>query len=254
MTIATAAARAGVSGGILQSRKAATKKLLELYNRGKCDTDSLPHLWFLHAGKLRTVCYHTEYKKTLTKVVKREGMGVPADDGFHYKSKSGPCFIYSTVGVSKHALQRWHDRAKRNFMPVEQISKMSEDISAKKLLDDFKNGIIDKDEYFYPYGEGAFIIKLQVPDADYVHRAMIDPDWAHDNCVAANYAWDKRNKWYKGEFLPGGGSATIVTYLGWDELQRGGTFNSMDWYRENFMWKEVSGEFKHMVDEIRDAA
>ena len=250
MNIKTAAARVGVFG-IYQSRKAATEKLLTLYNRGKGNKEKIPYVWYEQDEVIRVAHYYTEYKKTMTKLLKARGQFMPGDSDFHYRSKCGPALSYSCCGITKHAFHRWHERATSNFFGPRVLHDISEDIASRSMWQDL-NGHKSQAEYFYPYGEGAFIIKLTRNEFNNVERMFRDSRWTHDNCNLANYAWNKRTQSYGAEYIPRGGDSVIVTYLGWEELKRGGTFNSIDWYKETFKWKELTSEFKNFLNDIKE--
>jgi hypothetical protein len=247
MDIKPLASRVGIFG-VLPDRKTATNTMLKKWRRGKGLFKDLPTAYYVDDNGLRIVSPVGKTRNTLTRVT--EGM-VPHDLGFNPRAKKGIGICYGNMLITKHALHRWHQRGSCNFPKPEEMDRVAESITRKEMLQQLTTHKGDKPfTAFYPFGEGAFIIDVKPHSLYTLAHFCQYIDVARKTCVTANWQWDKRTKTHYAEYLPRGLDSIVKTYLGWEELRKGGTYNSIDWYKEGFEWQELDGKWRQTLKDM----
>ena len=239
MNIEEAASKVGIFD-IKQNQKNATKQIL----KNKIPT------WYLEDKGLRFAVNFGTARCSMSKLLIAGGRNLEhlREHGFDIHARDLVSIKYSSTLITKHALHRWEERAKALFPNIKEIYAIDEAIAAsavnKNLFYD-----INTQEYFYPFGSGAFIIEQQmfdITDFDTISKVK-------KNANYGNYQYSKSKKSWVGEFMPRGSTNIVKTYLSDDELKAGGKFNRADWYKENFRWQEEQTNFNNKMKELEAA-
>jgi hypothetical protein len=222
------------------NRVSATKRLLANFNVGNT-------CYYLEEDGLRVAECFSHYKHTINKLGRYGRLEIPSEHGFDKHFQNGPTLTFSNMLITKHALERWEQRARCPFPPATKMAEVSSTMATKALSEGMITDGKTSMEVFYPFGDGAFIIEIVTTTEDHMFEFMNSVSFAKQNSCVANYNWNKTKRRWVGEFMPRGGNAIVKTYLGWDELKRGGTFNSVDWYKQNFEWAELDAKWKQQL-------
>lgn len=226
------------------NRQSAARRLLKDFKEHEA-------VWFLEDEGIRFAYSFSHYKQTLTKVANPNWPIMPKENGFDIHAKNGPAIQFSSLLITRHALHRWEQRARQAFPSVNKFVDVNEIMATKSLnegmmFDPNKQQL----EIFYPFGDGAFIIEIMIMSIDDVTKFVDSISYAKQNCSLANYSYNKDKRRWVGEFIPRGGNVVVKTYLGWDELRQGGTFNSIDWYRSKFEWQQLPQDWNRKLRDM----
>jgi hypothetical protein len=242
MDILTALAKVNVFD-IEPNRQSATKRLLKKFRVGD-------YVWFVEDEGIRFAHSFSHYSQSLTKASSQVMGYAPfqREHGFDIHSANGPTILYSSLLISKHAVERWNERARMSFPQHEKFHDMNELLATRGLNEEMS---VSKNspslDYFFPFGDGAFIGEIIMSARD-VYFASTSS--AKKSAGLTNYHFDKASRKWCGEFVPQAANKVIKTYIGWDELKRGGTFNSIDWYRSQFEWQQLPQEWANKMKEM----
>ena len=162
-----------------------------------------------------------------------------------YEDKPGLTFMTTSMRLTYHFVKRWNERCQRP-LTIEQIDQWAED-SASLYLDDRRNN--DK-ELFFPIAEGAIIFSsVEILLRPTLLYAKQDCNISNHQQITKKYNGRTQRRWV-GEYTPVATIRYAKTFLGWDELKRGGTFDHMSWYKTQFENEDVRQRVHNKIKEI----
>jgi hypothetical protein len=147
--------------------------------------------------------------------------------------------------ITRHALQRWHQRANIPFPSVELFSRISDNISTEHIINGLNLPHPDDEDLFYPIEGGALIAMRRV---NAIHPGSLITAKKYSTMGA--YQYNKNKHRIVGAYLPIETLIIVKTYLGWDELEQGGTYDSFDWYKKQFVWNQMPAEWNTFIKDL----
>ena len=147
--------------------------------------------------------------------------------------------------ITRHALQRWHQRAQTSFLNLTQIKKISEDMASYEILDGLNLPHESNPDLFYPTEHGAFIVVKRIDVLNWNSLSTLK-----QYSTMGIYQHNKNKNRIVGSYLPIDTQHVVKTFLGWDELEQGGIYNSFDWYKEQFAWNRVPAGWNALLERI----
>ena len=168
------------------------------------------------------------------------------ENGFDPAKKS-LVIVNANLILTKHALQRWHQRAQQPFPSLKEIKKISDTMSEKALVDGTEIPHESDADIFYPMQSGALIAQQQFNILNWDSLKTLK-----EHSTMGVYQHNPIKRRIVGAFLPIEVNTVVKTYLGWDELKQGGTYNAFDWYKQGFAWALIPGEWQSLLNKISD--
>lgn len=160
------------------------------------------------------------------------------ENGFDVKKAPKHSFTFAPITLSHHALERWEERCAGVLPSMREFHKVSNNHSANKVIKNERaNG-----EFFIPVSAGALVGIHQSSSARYDAISEVKK-----NTFTGNYQWCEAKRRWVGEFPRLNANSIVTTFLGWDELQRGGAYNSVDWYKVQMETGNSYNELTRMI-------
>ena len=163
---------------------------------------------------------------------------VAIENGFDIKKTPKHSFNFSSLILTHHALERWEERCAGNLPTIREFQKVTNNHSADNVL----KQKLDNDEFFMPVSAGALVGIHQSSNSRYDSISEVKK-----TTFLGNYQWCETKRRWVGEFPRLKSSSIVTTFLGWDELQRGGAYNSVDWYKVQMETANSNYELTKMI-------
>jgi len=191
-------------------------------------------------GLIPVIRYHNASRSMFA--VSSGEMSIPENG---YENKPGMTFTTPSVRLTYHFVKRWNERCQRP-LTIEQVDCWAEE-SASLYLDDKSNN--DK-ELFFPIKQGAIIFSaVEISLRPTLQDAKQDSNISNHQHITKKYQGRTQRRWV-GEYMRVATIRYAKTFLGWDELKRGGTFDHMSWYKTQFENEEVRQRVHRKILEI----
>jgi hypothetical protein len=163
---------------------------------------------------------------------------IAIENGFDIKKTPKHSFTFSMLTLTHHALERWEERCAGNLPSIREFQKVTNNHSADKVLKQQR----PIGEFFIPVSAGALVGIHQSSDSR--HDSISEVKRTTFN---GNYQWCEAKRRWVGEFPRLKMGSIVTTFLGWDELQRGGAYNSVDWYKVQMETANSNNELTKMI-------
>ena len=163
---------------------------------------------------------------------------VAIENGFDIKKTPKHSFSFSSLILTHHALERWEERCAGNLPTIREFQKVTNNHSADNVL----KQKLDNGEFFMPVSAGALVGIHQISDSRYDSISEVKK-----TTFTGNYQWCETKRRWVGEFPRLKSGSIVTTFLGWDELQRGGAYNSVDWYKVQMETANSNNELTKMI-------
>jgi hypothetical protein len=163
---------------------------------------------------------------------------IAIENGFNIKKTPKHSIGFSMLRLTHHALERWEERCAGNLPSIREFQKVTNNHSADKVLKQQR----PIGEFFIPVSAGALVGIHQSSDSR--HDSISEVKRTTFN---GNYQWCEAKRRWVGEFPRLKMGSIVTTFLGWDELQRGGAYNSVDWYKVQMETANSNNELTKMI-------
>jgi hypothetical protein len=163
---------------------------------------------------------------------------IAIENGFDIKKPPKHSFTFAMLTLSHHALERWEERCAGDLPTIREFQKVTNNHSADNVLKN-KRPI---GEFFIPVRAGALVGIHQSSDSRYDTISEVKR-----TTFNGNYQWCEAKRRWVGEFPRLKVSSIVTTFLGWDELQRGGAYNTVDWYKTEMEVANSNNELTKMI-------
>ena len=163
---------------------------------------------------------------------------IAIENGFDIKKPPKHSFTFSMLTLSHHALERWEQRCAGDLPTIREFHDVTNNHAADNVLKNKRpNG-----EFYYPVRAGALVGIHQSSSSRYDTISEVKR-----TTFNGNYQWCEAKRRWVGEFPRLKVSSIVTTFLGWDELQRGGAYNSVDWYKVQMDVANSNNELTKMI-------
>lgn len=163
---------------------------------------------------------------------------IAIENGFDIKKTPKHSFSFAMLTLSHHALERWEERCAGELPSIREFQKVTNNHSADNVLKN-KRPI---GEFFIPVRAGALVGIHQSSDSRYDTISEVKK-----TTFNGNYQWCESKRRWVGEFPRLKVNSIVTTFLGWDELQRGGAYNTVDWYKTEMEVADSNNELTKMI-------
>jgi hypothetical protein len=160
------------------------------------------------------------------------------ENGFDIKKTPQHSFSFAMLTLTHHALERWEERCAGLLPSIREFQQVTNNHSADKVL---KNERADG-EFFIPVAAGALVGIHQSTPSRYDTISEVKR-----TTFSGMYQWCEAKRRWVGEFPRLKVNSIVTTFLGWDELQRGGAYNSVDWYKVQMELANSNNELTKMI-------
>lgn len=171
---------------------------------------------------------------------------VPAERLFTengYTNGTARTIFTTTLKLTYHFMRRWNERCAQRL--TANMLRTWSDESSSLYLDDEDN---DDKEIFYPIEQGAIIFTPNI------HRELL----TFAECKAlTNQSTHQRvvkhtnkrtqTRWV-GQYFGMNLTRYAKTFIGWDQLRKGGTYDNISWYRGKFANEEARQRVSEMIN------
>jgi len=200
-------------------------------------------VWFLDDTGLTWAFRNPDMACSFTKAISLS-IGPNVDDamaienGFDIKKTPKHSIGFSMLRLTHHALERWEERCAGDLPSIREFQQVTDHHSAELVLSNKPTG----SEFFIPVRAGALVGILQSKALTYDTISEVK-----NSSFMANYQWSESKRRWVGEFPRIKTSSIVTTFLGWDELQRGGAYNTVDWYKIQMQLAESNQTLTKMI-------
>ena len=213
------------------NRQSAIKRLLTSDDQAVWLLDDLGLTW---ASKNPPMAH--SFSSLMPPMIRERGMVI--ENGFDIAQVPQHSISFAMLHLTKHALVRWEERCGGNLPSLREFQNAANKHAARKVIELQR----PQGEFFIPVKAGALVGLHQ-------SRPLWDQSIKEvkERTFMANYQWSKtKNRWV-GEFMRQEGLSMVTTFLGWDELQQGGAYNSIDWYKVKLNIETADTELTEMI-------
>jgi len=162
---------------------------------------------------------------------------VPAEALFTengYTNGAARTIFTTTLKLTYHFMRRWNERCGQRL--TAQMLRTWSDESSSLYLDDEQN---EDKEIFYPIEQGAIIFSAAKHHrlGSLTECKALTNQSTHQRVVKHT---NKRTqtRWV-GQYFGMNLTRYAKTFIGWDQLRRGGTYDNISWYRGKFANEEA---------------
>ena len=160
------------------------------------------------------------------------------ENGFNANQIPQHSIAFASLKITKHALERWNERCAGDLPTLAEFQKVTSGHAANKML----NNERPTGEFFIPVRAGALVG---------IHKSnplMYDTiSEVKKRSFSASYQWDKNKKRWVGEYPRTEVLSIMTTFLGWDELKRGGIYNGVDWIETQKQIQNADAKLTNMI-------
>lgn len=178
------------------------------------------------------------FTKALSLSIPNVDNAMAIENGFDIKKTPKHSIGFSMLRLTHHALERWEERCIGDLPTIREFQKVGDHHGAELTLSNTPSG----SEFFIPVRAGALVGILQSKSLKYDTISEVKT-----SSFIANYQWSESKRRWVGEFPRIKTSSIVTTFLGWDELQRGGAYNTVDWYKVQMQLAESNETLTKMI-------
>jgi hypothetical protein len=171
---------------------------------------------------------------------------VPAEALFTengYTNGTARTIFTTTLKLTYHFMRRWNERCAQR-LTADMLRSWSEE-SSSLYLDDDDN---DHKEIFYPIEQGAIIFTPNI------HRRLLTlaeckalTNQSTHQRVSKHNRKRTQTRWV-GQYFGMNLTRYAKTFIGWDELRKGGTYDNISWYKGKFANAEARQRVSEMIN------
>jgi hypothetical protein len=216
------------------NRASAVKRLIN----GRDDA-----VWYLDDAGLTWASRNPQMACSMTSGFKRV-MGanveraIAVENGFDISKTPQHSISFALMRITQHALERWEERCAGDLPSLREFQQVTNNHSANKVLKHER----PEGEFFIPVRAGALVGIHKSNPLFYETISEVK-----QRSFVGNYQWDKNKKRWVGEFPRTEVLSIMTTFLGWDELKRGGAYNSIDWWKVQLDIQNADTELTNMI-------
>ena len=163
---------------------------------------------------------------------------IATENGFNINKTPEHSISFAMLKLTQHALERWEQRCAGDLPSLLEFQRVTNNHSASKVLKHER----PVGEFFIPVRAGALV-------GIHKSRPMLYETISEvkQHSFVGNYQWNAEKKRWVGEFPRTEVLSIMTTFLGWDELKRGGAYNGIDWWKTQMEIEGANTELTNMI-------
>lgn len=203
-------------------------------------------VWYLDdQGHLTWVSRNPAMARSLASALPRyinSAQALAVESGFQITQVPKHSLTFSSLRITRHSLQRWEERCNGLLPTLDEIRhSFNRHVSSKIVNNESPTG-----EFFIPLEAGA-LVGLHTSTL-LTHNTVSE---VKQRSFQGNYQWNPKKRTWVGEFPRLEIASRATTFLGWEELRRGGAFSGSDWQKKHDQDLINSENLQRMIREHR---